>query len=331
MNESYDLVGFPVSITNPDAFREVVERELIGGCGAIFVGVYASLVTRLRTDRQYREIVQQCHLYADGKGMEWGLRFLHPRAEARRTATTDFWLDILESARRHSRDIFVIGGVDHVNEAACALISELGYAIAGAGDGYGDHLLPGSALRTQIAHADAPVVLLGLGAGKQEVIAAELVRGAIGNPPCVFTVGGLFDHITGQTRRAPAAVQDAGLEWAWRVAQEPRRLMRRYLVGNALFVGAVLKQWMSQREFAPMPAAVPSGSAAGYGVEMPAIGGVPRAVGAVREAAAMAIGDGSVHFVASGADRIALVPAQRQANQVEVTDVVADLRVDVAS
>ena len=67
----------------------------------------------------------------------------------------------------------------------------------------------------------------------------------------MLTCGGLFDWLSGTHRRAPQWMIRAGLEWLWRLAIEPRRLARRYLVGNPSFVAAVLRQWRAEHIGAP--------------------------------------------------------------------------------
>jgi N-acetylglucosaminyldiphosphoundecaprenol N-acetyl-beta-D-mannosaminyltransferase len=65
--------------------------------------------------------------------------------------------------------------------------------------------------------------------------------------PFVMGVGGSFDVVAGLTERAPVRVQRLGLEWAWRFAQEPRRMWRRYLVGNVAFIRLTAREWWLQR------------------------------------------------------------------------------------
>ena len=59
-------------------------------------------------------------------------------------------------------------------------------------------------------------------------------------------VGAAFDYHAGTLQRAPHWMQQAGLEWLHRLASEPRRLWRRYLVTNTLFIAAALRQWLSR-------------------------------------------------------------------------------------
>ena len=59
-------------------------------------------------------------------------------------------------------------------------------------------------------------------------------------------VGGSFDVITGKIKRAPKWVQKIGMEWFFRLSQEPRRMWRRYLVGNTKFIYLVLKEYLKK-------------------------------------------------------------------------------------
>ena len=70
--------------------------------------------------------------------------------------------------------------------------------------------------------------------------------------PLIMGVGGAIDIAAGVTRRAPVAVQRAGLEWLVRLVQEPRRLFRRYLVGNTRFLAMVAEAWV-RRGLTPRP------------------------------------------------------------------------------
>jgi len=68
------------------------------------------------------------------------------------------------------------------------------------------------------------------------------------NVPVVHGVGGSFDVMAGLTRRAPRWMQRAGLEWFYRVLQEPRRMWKRYLVTNTLFLGLAVRDILNRRQ-----------------------------------------------------------------------------------
>jgi len=84
------------------------------------------------------------------------------------------------------------------------------------------------------------VVLVGMGTPIQERWAWEHLASITGIT--VLTVGGLFDFYSGRIPRAPMALREVGLEWTWRLWQEPTRLARRYLVGNPVFLSRALAQ-----------------------------------------------------------------------------------------
>ena len=86
--------------------------------------------------------------------------------------------------------------------------------------------------------AGAQLAWIGLGSPKQDRVAGRLCE--LGAAPVLLCVGAAFDFVSGEKRRAPQWMQRAGLEWLHRLLSEPRRLWRRYLLGNPAFVAGVL-------------------------------------------------------------------------------------------
>jgi N-acetylglucosaminyldiphosphoundecaprenol N-acetyl-beta-D-mannosaminyltransferase len=97
----------------------------------------------------------------------------------------------------------------------------------------------------KIRESGAKVVWVGLGMPKQEL----WMDAAAGRLPGIslIGVGAAFDFLAGTVRRAPGWVQRSGLEWAFRFAQEPRRLWRRYLVNNPAFLAIFFRSLLTQR------------------------------------------------------------------------------------
>jgi N-acetylglucosaminyldiphosphoundecaprenol N-acetyl-beta-D-mannosaminyltransferase len=94
----------------------------------------------------------------------------------------------------------------------------------------------------RVAHPD--FLFVGIPSPKKELWVHEHLEDL--KVPAVMGVGGSFDVIAGLHRRAPRWVCQHGLEWAWRLALEPRRMWRRYVIGNSVFVGIVLREWWDQ-------------------------------------------------------------------------------------
>ena len=100
-------------------------------------------------------------------------------------------------------------------------------------------------IRTAIADAAPDLICVAFGAPKQEIWMQE--NRAILNTGAILAVGAALDTQAGLRRRAPRLFQTVGLEWLFRLAMEPRRLWRRYLIGNARFVLLVIRQWAGER------------------------------------------------------------------------------------
>lgn len=93
-------------------------------------------------------------------------------------------------------------------------------------------------LRIAASHRPA-LIVLGMGMPRQEEV-AQVLRNALGYPCLIVCGGAILDFLGGKSARAPGWVRGVGMEWAWRLALEPRRLFRRYVVGNPLFLARAL-------------------------------------------------------------------------------------------
>ncbi|HSH89709.1 MAG TPA: WecB/TagA/CpsF family glycosyltransferase [Ramlibacter sp.] len=83
------------------------------------------------------------------------------------------------------------------------------------------------------------LIVLGMGMPRQEEVASVL-RAALGYPCLIVCGGAIIDFLGGKTSRAPALIRKTGLEWAWRLALEPKRLFRRYVIGNPVFLARAI-------------------------------------------------------------------------------------------
>jgi exopolysaccharide biosynthesis WecB/TagA/CpsF family protein len=94
-------------------------------------------------------------------------------------------------------------------------------------------------LRLAQAHAPA-LIILGMGMPRQEIV-AQALRAALYRPCLIVCGGAILDFLGGRMPRAPRVLRGLGLEWAWRLGREPRRLFGRYVVGNPVFIGRALR------------------------------------------------------------------------------------------
>ncbi|MEY2801929.1 MAG: hypothetical protein RL513_1514 [Pseudomonadota bacterium] len=93
----------------------------------------------------------------------------------------------------------------------------------------------------QLARAHAPaLIVLGMGMPRQEEV-AQVLRARLTRPGLIVCGGAILDFLGARSVRAPRVLRRLGLEWAWRLAREPRRLFRRYVVGNPVFIARALR------------------------------------------------------------------------------------------
>ena len=145
-------------------------------------------------------------------------------------------------AERKRYRVYVLGARQEVLDRALDRLRELHpeLAIAGYRDGYFTEQEEEAEVAAQIRQARADMLFVAMSSPNKEYFLARW--GAELDVPFSMGVGGAIDVLAGVTRRAPGFSQRMGLEWAFRLAQEPRRLFRRYLVTNSRFVLLTLRQ-----------------------------------------------------------------------------------------
>jgi exopolysaccharide biosynthesis WecB/TagA/CpsF family protein len=103
----------------------------------------------------------------------------------------------------------------------------------------------------ELARSHGPaLIILGMGMPRQEEVALAL-RARLSRPGLIVCGGAILDFLGERTTRAPRVVRHASLEWAWRLGREPRRLFRRYVVGNPVFIARALS--LAARGLRPIP------------------------------------------------------------------------------
>ncbi len=195
-----------------------------------------------RSDPTYRGILNTGALnVADGMPVAWAARMFGAKTE-RLTGTEGMRLAAMWGVDRGLRH-YLYGGTPETLERLQRRLRETcpGILIVGAESPpfrpLSDEEVAESARRMQAAGAQA--LWIGLGAPKQDLMASRLR--ALHAAPVILCVGAAFDFTAGTMRRAPSWMRRFGLEWAHRLLSEPRRLWRRYLVGNPKFVMGVMR------------------------------------------------------------------------------------------
>ena len=204
----------------------------------VAVGVNAHVCNSARSDERFRELVSQATTYADGQSVVWAGRFLGGHLPGR-LATTDIAEPILRAAAQAGIPVYFLGAAEGIAEkAAASLRATIPQLELRTHHGFfSADETPG--VLADIRDHGTGILFVGMGDPVQQIW-IDSHRQEL--PSAILTCGGLFDWLSGTNRRAPAWMIHAGLEWLWRLGLEPRRLGRRYLVGNPVFIAAVLRQ-----------------------------------------------------------------------------------------
>ncbi len=207
--------------------------------------VNAHCINVASRDRRYRRALRRSDLLLpDGSGMRIAARLVgHSLTE--NLNGTDLFPVLCARVALCDLPIYLVGGQPGVAAATAAAMERRypGLNIAGTRNGFAD-IEDEAALIDAINASGAAIVLAGLGVPRQELWIARMAPSL--RAPVLMGVGGLFDYYSGRIPRAPALMRALGLEWIWRLAQEPRRLASRYLFGTIAFL--VRAAWHGARE-----------------------------------------------------------------------------------
>jgi N-acetylglucosaminyldiphosphoundecaprenol N-acetyl-beta-D-mannosaminyltransferase len=228
-----------------EALREIASLVNRRRGGAVYTPNVDHIMKAESNDLFRRAYLDVSVSLADGMPLVWAARLLGcPLPE--RVAGSDLLLPLMKLAAQHHWRVYLLGGAPGVAEASAKMLAEqLGVTVVGWDDcrieSDGSDVTGASVTRVRDAKPD--LLLVALGPPKQELwiyrAAAEI------GPVVALGVGASLDFITGRHRRAPRWMSSVGLEWIFRLFQEPRRLWRRYLLEGPRFVGVVMATWLA--------------------------------------------------------------------------------------
>ncbi len=222
-----------------------IERLARGGRRGLVLSVNAHCLNLCYEDPGLRAFLNDAEVvFCDGAGVMLAARILGGRIPQRITYADWIW-QLAELASTLDLSLYFLGARPGVAQEAAMRLRERypDLEISGVHHGYFDHSAGGaeSVAVVEEINASAPdILLVGLGMPLQERWLMENIDGL--DVGVALTGGAVFDYASGRLRRGPPLLTDSGFEWLARLLLEPRRLWRRYLLGNPLFLLRVLRQ-----------------------------------------------------------------------------------------
>jgi N-acetylglucosaminyldiphosphoundecaprenol N-acetyl-beta-D-mannosaminyltransferase len=228
---------------------EVLQHALHGKVTRQVVTANAQFYVLAQKSRRFRECLCEAdYICADGMPIVWACN-LFGEGRVPRIAGVDLIEKLCQRGAAHRIRIFLLGGRPEAAHATAEILSQRypGIQIVGVNCplfGFERREQSLQQVLDHIATAKPNVLFVGLGAPKQEFLIREHIRPM--HIPLAVGIGGSFEILSGKLNRAPMWMQSTGLEWAYRLFQEPQRLWRRYLIGNAEFLWYIAR-WALQR------------------------------------------------------------------------------------
>ncbi len=237
------LFGVPLVNSDLDGAAKAIVARAARKERSIIHFLNAHCVNMLKARPDYsRALAVADAVLPDGSGLALAGRMAARTFQANLNGT-DLFPHLCRHAAKAGQPLFLLGGAQGVATAVDHSMKQMhpGLQIAGCATGYFS-LDQEADLIDRINGSGASILLVGMGVPLQEIwIARNRSRLTV---PIIMGVGGLFDYYSNRIPRAPKALRKVGMEWIWRLMQEPRRLARRYLIGNPVFVGhAMAHAW----------------------------------------------------------------------------------------
>jgi N-acetylglucosaminyldiphosphoundecaprenol N-acetyl-beta-D-mannosaminyltransferase len=243
--EMASLFGIPIRKVTMGQVLERADRAISGDSSLNIGVVNAAKIVNMQRDAALSDaVLSSDEIYADGMSVVWASRLLGDSLPER-IAGIDLMHSLLDVGGERGYRFYLLGATQEVIEKAVAEISRMypRAQIGGYRNGYFNED-DERGIAQEIKRAEPDVLFVAMTSPKKEQFMARWADHM--SVPVVHGVGGSFDVLAGQVKRAPRIWQKLGLEWLFRVLQEPRRLWRRYLFTNVAFVRLLLREYLAR-------------------------------------------------------------------------------------
>lgn len=240
-NRRITILNTNIDVLTMDQTVNLVEKYVKVSEPLHLIGVNADKINVLNKDKKMREIVNSCGVInADGASVVLASKYLKkPLPE--RVAGIDLMQNLIALSCKKGYTVYLLGAkASVVNKTAEVLENKFSdLIILGKHDGYFKKT-EWPEISKQLKKLQPDFVFVGITSPTKEYLVEYLQ--SQGNKSVFMGVGGSFDVISGNIPRAPRWMQQVNLEWLFRVMQEPKRLFKRYFIGNGKFIKNVISE-----------------------------------------------------------------------------------------
>ena len=247
MNKKINFLNIPIDAITMQETLERVENAIVANKNIHHTVVNAGKVVLMQTDKELKKSVIDADIInADGKAVVWAANFLGKKIPER-VAGIDLMEELVQRSFEKGYKSFFFGAKEEVVTKLVNIYNKQ-YSediIAGYRNGYFEKE-DEEKIALQIAESGANILFVAMTSPKKEIF-LNTYKNNLQNVNFIMGVGGSFDVIAGKVKRAPVWMQNSGLEWLYRVIQEPKRMWKRYLFGNTSFIWLVIKEYFKSK------------------------------------------------------------------------------------
>ena len=244
-NPRIAIFGITIDVLGMRDTVNLVEKYVVTKTPLHLMGVNADKINEIKANERLKRIINSCGIInADGASVVMASRFLgKPLPE--RVAGIDLMIELIDLCEKKGYSVYLLGAKQEVVEktAEVLLATYKKLNIVGLHNGY-FMKADWPDVSSEIKEKRPDFIFVGITSPLKEYLIEFLQDD--GNDGVFMGVGGSFDVISGKIPRAPLWMQNVGLEWLFRVMQEPRRLLKRYFLGNGKFIKDVVKEKFSE-------------------------------------------------------------------------------------
>lgn len=245
---STNILGIRVHLIDLNTALPLIERFIQSRKSHQIVVVNVAKIVKAQFNNLLKDVINNADLVgADGVPVIWVSKLFKPKIFGRLNGT-DLMGALVEMSAQKGYSIYFFGAADDVVKRVVSFYTKKypTLKIAGYRNGYfsiDDEI----EIVKQIRQSNADILLVGFGTPKKEIFIKKYKYEM--KVPVIHGVGGSFDVVAGKTKRAPIWMQKYGLEWFFRILQEPRRMLKRYLMTNSLFIIFIILKLLGIKKF----------------------------------------------------------------------------------
>ena len=240
-----EILGCPIDNLTIDETISLIDEMISSNTPHQHVVINVDKLLKLRNDKKLKQIISDCDIInVDGMPIVWASKILGNPLKERITG-----IDLMEQLIKHSVKkgyrVYFLGAKEEVVKKVVEVYSRRypNLKIAGFRNGYWKFEEEEYIIK-EIQKSKPDILFLAISSPTKEFFLKKFLN--IMNVPFVMGVGGSFDVVAGVTKRAPLFMQKYGLEWFFRFIQEPKRMWKRYIIGNSVFICLIFKELLKK-------------------------------------------------------------------------------------